>query len=287
MTETNGHISDEELFLEADGQLRGPRTARVRRHLQACWKCRTRMARMVSAVVDFVEANQSEAPQLPPIAGPRALLRAKLASLAAADSCRSRGRRFLPNHPIAYALAAIVLLVALAGGRVLHRQMANRISQDSFLGPGAGVLPNSVFTPGATRPISLAEACASVQSEVVTPVSHQEEGEVFTEYGLPKASAQDYELDYLIPPDLGGADDIRNLWPEPHRGTVWNSYAKDQLEERLHQLVCGGKLSLSVAQQEISNNWIIEYQKYIRSEAPAADVQPASPVLLAFSRPGR
>jgi hypothetical protein len=280
--ETYWHISDEELLLEADGELRDRRSAQVRGHLKACWRCRARMARMESAVVDFVEASQSEGPELPPMAGPRALLRAQLATTPAAGSQSPWWCRLRVHSPMAYALAALALVIALAFGAILHEQTANRISLGSREGPG-GVLPNPAFTPGATRPISLAEACSSVQSEVVTPVTRQEQSEVFAEYGLTKASAQNYEVDFLITPDLGGADDIRNMWPEPHRGAVWSSYAKDKLEDRLHQLVCGGKLSLSAAQQEISNNWIVAYQKYLQAEAPASVDVPIGSILSAFS----
>jgi len=46
--------------------------------------------------------------------------------------------------------------------------------------------------------------------------------------GRPRPDA--YEVDYLITPELGGATDIRNLWP--YGDTVWNAHVKDQLEDR-------------------------------------------------------
>jgi hypothetical protein len=67
-------------------------------------------------------------------------------------------------------------------------------------------------------------------------------------YGL-AGSPSLYELDHLIPLELGGApDDVRNLWPEP-----WPAAnVKDRLENRLHALVCTHRLSLLEAQQQVS-----------------------------------
>jgi hypothetical protein len=92
--------------------------------------------------------------------------------------------------------------------------------------------------------------------------------EVFQEYGMENARQTDYELDYLITPELGGAEDIRNIWPEPHSSTKWNSYVKDDLENYLQQLVCAGKLDLSTAQHDIATDWISAYKKYFHTDRP-------------------
>src|SRR5580658_1112971 len=77
------HLSDEELLLAADGELPTRRAAQVHAHLAACWDCRARMAEIEGTIADFARAHrQILDPQLPPIAGPRALLRAQLAQLA-------------------------------------------------------------------------------------------------------------------------------------------------------------------------------------------------------------
>ena len=92
--------------------------------------------------------------------------------------------------------------------------------------------------------------------------------EVFQEYRIVNARASDYEIDYLIAPGLGGADDIHNLWPQPFTSRTWNAHVKDALEERLHQLVCSGNLDLHTAQSDISSDWIAAYKKYFRTERP-------------------
>jgi hypothetical protein len=104
--------------------------------------------------------------------------------------------------------------------------------------------------------------------EVVAPVSGGLQQRVFKEYGIAGAPTARYEVDYLITPGLGGSGDIRNLWPEPRYDTVWNSFVKDQLEEYLHRAVCGGRVSLPIAQREIASNWIAAYKKYFHTDHP-------------------
>ena len=91
---------------------------------------------------------------------------------------------------------------------------------------------------------------------------------VLQEYQAPESHAAEYEVDFLITPGLGGADDIRNLWPEPYSSTVWNAHVKDALEDRLHDMVCAGQLDLSTAQHDIATDWISAYKKYFHTQNP-------------------
>jgi hypothetical protein len=91
---------------------------------------------------------------------------------------------------------------------------------------------------------------------------------VLQEYGIPNARPEDYEIDYLIAPRLGGTEDIRNLWPEPYRTRMWNARVKDALEERLHEMVCSGQLDLHTAQHDIATDWIAAYKKYFHTNKP-------------------
>jgi hypothetical protein len=104
--------------------------------------------------------------------------------------------------------------------------------------------------------------------EVVGEVSTSLRQEVLQKYGIVNAQAIDYEIDYLIAPGLGGAEDIRNLWPEPYTARRWNAHVKDALEERLHEMVCGGELDLSTAQRDIATDWIAAYKKYFHTDRP-------------------
>ena len=40
------------------------------------------------------------------------------------------------------------------------------------------------------------------------------------------------EIDHLISSELGGADDVQNLWPEAYGTSPWNAHLKDKLEKR-------------------------------------------------------
>jgi hypothetical protein len=59
------------------------------------------------------------------------------------------------------------------------------------------------------------------------------------------------ELDHLIPLELGGSNDLSNLWVEA--GSIPNP--KDAVENRLHDEVCSGRMSLRAAQLAISTDW--------------------------------
>jgi len=70
-----------------------------------------------------------------------------------------------------------------------------------------------------------------------------------------------YELDHLVPLELGGAPlDLRNLWPE--RGRTPNP--KDSLERVLNHWVCAGRVSLARARGLIASDWVTAYRRYVR-----------------------
>ena len=82
------------------------------------------------------------------------------------------------------------------------------------------------------------------------------------------APPKDFEVDFLITPGLGGSNDIHNLWPERYYSTVWNASVKDELEDRLPEMVSNGELDLSTAQRDISTDWIVAYKKYFHTDRP-------------------
>jgi len=53
---------------------------------------------------------------------------------------------------------------------------------------------------------------------------------VLHDYRMDGIANEEYELDYLITPELGGSSDRRNLWPERYGSRVWNARVKDELE---------------------------------------------------------
>jgi hypothetical protein len=129
-------------------------------------------------------------------------------------------------------------------------------------------IPKNTLTPGETRNVTVDEVCGPAQEEDTlrtVPVSLKQQ--VFREYGIHDVRPNAYEVDYLITPELGGSGSIRNLWPQPY-SAVWNAHVKDELEDRLHGLVCAGQVDLATAQREISRDWIGAYKKYFHTDKP-------------------
>jgi hypothetical protein len=265
------HLSGQEMLLAADGELPTRRAAQVKAHLAACWGCRGGMAEIEAAVAAFARAyGQTLDSQLPSISGPRALLRVRIAELASKPEAASwrRSLNFIFATRIAAFVAASVLIVAMAGSSLVHHS-APRGPNSLVAAFDRDVLPDPSLTPGATRRVTaVSDVCSMVHEEVIGEVSMTLRQEVFRRYGIVNARASDYEIDYLIAPGLGGVEEIGNLWPEPYRSRVWNAHVKDDLEERLHEMVCNGKLDLSAAQRDIATDWIAAYKKYFHTDRP-------------------
>jgi len=263
MLSQESHLSDQELVLAVDGELPPARAEQAAAHLLECWPCRARKQEMEHAIADFVHLHRDHLdPLLPSPAGPRALLKAQLAELASAPQPWTL--RWPQALAWKQAAAALLFGVILAAGyqywlQVSVPRAALRSVPVSF--------PEPSLTPGAVATVNRDQICASPGPKNRTvPVSLQRR--VFEEYGIPRAEPHAYEVDYLITPALGGAEDIRNLWPQSYTSAVWNARVKDALEDRLHAMVCDGGLDLVAAQHDISSDWIAAYKKYFHTDEP-------------------
>lgn len=127
-------------------------------------------------------------------------------------------------------------------------------------------VPNAQLTPGATRPVTVTEVCRPGSSKAVRNVPQALKRRVFAAYGIVPKPGQ-FEVDHLISLELGGSNAFENLWPQPFFGFP-NAHDKDRLENKLHQLVCSGKLSLPVAQQAIASDWLKALKDYGGSAGP-------------------
>ena len=261
------HIPDEDLVRSADGELSSQRAAEVNAHLEACWDCRARMEEIQSTITGFVRAHHSEFDgRLPPAAGPRALLRARLSQLSSEPQLEWWRRAFQLSLPRVAIVCLPLIAIVIGFLWVPHSLQRKSISMSALL--DAEAAPNRSLTPGMTRQVTISEVCSVPQEEVVGDVSISLRQRVFQEYGIANPRPEDYEIDYLIAPRLGGTEDIRNLWPEPYSTRVWNAHVKDALEERLHEMVCSGQLDLSTAQHDIATDWISAYKKYFHTNKP-------------------
>ncbi len=123
-----------------------------------------------------------------------------------------------------------------------------------------GPLPDSKCTPGALIATATKDQiCVSGYSATVRNVSSATKAAVFQEYGIASHVAGQYEVDHLVSLELGGSNDIANLWPEAADPTP-GFHEKDVVENYLHSQVCSGAISLAQAQQEVATNWTDVYR---------------------------
>ncbi|MDC8453590.1 MAG: hypothetical protein LV477_11870 [Candidatus Nitrosotalea sp.] len=160
-------------------------------------------------------------------------------------------------------ICSILLFSLVAGVSSVDAHRSTHISQ---LIPAncksVNGLPDSKCTPGAinlqvTQDNIKNTICKSGYTKTVRPPASYTESlkvKLMKSYGI-KDSMKDYELDHLIPLEVGGnPTDVKNLWPEPRYGNNTASM-KDSVENYLHEQVCSGNIKLGDAQKEIAINW--------------------------------
>jgi hypothetical protein len=125
------------------------------------------------------------------------------------------------------------------------------------------ILPNPFLTPGDVLIDSTKDKiCTPNYTKQIRNVPAEEKKKVFEEYSIDPTSDK-FEVDHLISLELGGSNDIKNLWPQSYTTKPWNAHVKDRLENKLHRMICANKIEMTDAQKEISINWIEAYKKYI------------------------
>ena len=124
---------------------------------------------------------------------------------------------------------------------------------------GKAPLPDHNVTPGAVdASLTKAKLCdPSFHTITARHVTQSEKLNACNEYGIFKGCpGSGYEIDHLISIELGGSNDLRNLWPQPvDAAGVIGYHTKDVVENRAHKAVCEGKLTLKQAQDGISGDW--------------------------------
>lgn len=138
---------------------------------------------------------------------------------------------------------------------LLHR---NRSSGCTVRGP----LPDRRCSPGAIyADATLQMICTAGYSSRVRDVPEAEKSAVYAEYGIPRTHfGRPYEVDHIVSLELGGSNDIANLFPEAAADPSPGFHVKDRLENRLHTLVCSHRLVLRAVQRAIASNWLVLYR---------------------------
>ncbi len=150
---------------------------------------------------------------------------------------------------------------------------------------GAVLLNDLEATPGARLSVDLGALCRPGYTKTVRNVPVATKKQVCANYGVPSAQCTGayVEIDHLISLELGGSNDVANLWPQPYQPKP-GAREKDRLENWLHKQVCSGATSLGDAQQAIATDWYAAYQWMLGAAASprvptggATSLQPESP----------
>ncbi len=154
-------------------------------------------------------------------------------------------------------IISLILVVLLVVTLMMDRRQTTGTPHRSY-----PVYPDPKMTPGDVLEVTEADVCRSGYTKEVRSVPRYIKKAVFMEYNLPYPPLPGaFEVDHFIPLELGGSNDIKNLWPEPAEPTP-GFHEKDKLENHLHRQVCNGEITLKEAQELIRKDWLAVYQKY-------------------------
>jgi hypothetical protein len=128
-----------------------------------------------------------------------------------------------------------------------------------------GPEPDRRCSPGAyySRLTTAVVCSGSFRTSTIRNVPQSEKFQVESEYGMaPAYYGYSIEIDHIVPLELGGSNNIANLFPEPGSGKA-NYHLKDELENKLRDLVCAGAMSLNTARARIATDWEALYRSVI------------------------
>ncbi len=258
----NAHPADYLLLLAGERQLTPRQLARVDSHLSQCESCRSRRARLETALSEM-PCGIDMSPVGSPVEFATARRRLQNALRAEANTpsplWQRSGNRLRSAIAIPLAIAAGLLLAA-----VLTRTITVDLPTRTLDHRGIA-LPFSALTPGAVSTLTADALCAGARPSRV--VSRDVREQVLSDYGMRMAAADTYELDALVTPELGGTVAPANLWPQRYNA-AWNAHVKDALENLLAGRVCRGETPLAVAQRALADDWIAAYKMYFRTDEP-------------------
>jgi hypothetical protein len=162
---------------------------------------------------------------------------------------------------------AFLIVLALAGAiyssyktPVTQTPVSSVTATTTKAGPSR-LYPDPKMTPGDVLTKDATLVCQKGYSKGVRNVPIAEKKQVYAEYSTPYPQPQGTnEVDHFIALELGGSNDIKNLWLEPANPAP-GFHEKDVVENYLHAQVCNGSMSLEEAQREIAMDWYVVYLK--------------------------
>jgi len=170
-------------------------------------------------------------------------------------------------------------LAQAAAAKTPSPQTVSMAPSSTEAGP-AYVYPNPTLTPGAELTTDASTICTPGYASGVRDVSTATKEQVYAEYGVsyPQALGT-YEVDHFIPLEIGGSNDMQNLWLEPATPTP-GFHQKDQFENFEHGQVCNGTISVAEAQSRMVSDWYLYWEEEVEGTTPTTSlpVQSAPPL---------
>ena len=136
-------------------------------------------------------------------------------------------------------------------GRSVNLRRRTRGSHCHLRGP----LPDRRCTPGSVFSKSTPKVfCKSGYTKLVRHVTAATKRKVFAAYGITSHRSGQYEIDHLVPLELGGSNSIANLFPEPAKPRP-GFHDKDRLENEVHDRACAAHNRFRSLQKRIATDW--------------------------------
>ena len=168
----------------------------------------------------------------------------------------------LPLYVIAIIVVVCLVVLVFLVGYQSQPKPAPVLTGTYKLGKTAPdhAYPDPQKTPGDVyRNITEKDICVSGYSATVRNVPQSLKKKVYAQYGVaypqPKGTI---EVDHFVSLQLGGSNDIKNLWPEfeePRPGFR----EKDVVENYIKKQICDGKITIKEGQKAIAEDWYKVY----------------------------
>lgn len=128
--------------------------------------------------------------------------------------------------------------------------------------PDGAIVPDPSCTPGALNHAAVANPRGTIctrgySTRARRAASYTKPLKVtgMVSYGS-AGPPSSYEEDQLVAPEDGGSPrDPKNLWPEYLYGTG-GALQKDQAEDRIHELICSGKITVAQGASLLEGDWM-------------------------------
>lgn len=109
--------------------------------------------------------------------------------------------------------------------------------------------------------------CEDGYTKTVRNVTTYTKHQIYAMYGIKEGHYGEVEVDHFISLELGGDNDLVNLWAQPYECYLsfngsnlrMGAREKDVVETNLHRRICNGEMTLKQAQDIITTNWVGYY----------------------------